>query len=140
MTEMLVTPDQVVEVVPADTQVLAILDPGSTLVVINPDVSTPVVIAPGAIPELVALEVPADPVTVAIITEGPQGAPGSGGSDPEAGTIVRDGDGNIEQVVLESKTVDIFRTDGLISSITDGEHTWTFTRGMDGSISSWEVS
>jgi hypothetical protein len=139
MTEMLVTPDQVVEIVPEDTQVIAVLDPGSVLVVLNPDQAAVVLVTQETPP--VIIEVPSPTQQIAIITEGPQGPPGSGtGSIPESGGIIRDIDGNITEVVLESKTVVISRINGQISSITDGTYTWTFTRALDGSIASWEVT
>lgn len=74
------------------------------------------------------------------ITPGPQGEPGDSSADPESGTVIRDDEGLVTQIVLESKTITITRVDGQISSVSDGTNTWTFTRGPDGSITSWEVS
>lgn len=86
--------------------------------------------------------VTADPSLATILTiteQGPQGPMGTM-PPPESGTIVRDGDGNISQVVMDTKTVVLTRVDGVLQSVTDGTNTWTFTRDGNGTLVSWTVT
>jgi len=58
-----------------------------------------------------------------------------------SGTITRDGDGNVSQVSLTGgRTLNITRTDGYISSITDGARIWNYTRNVNNQVTSWTVS
>lgn len=50
-------------------------------------------------------------------------------------------DGEITQIVKsDGRTIVISRTLGLVSSITDGSRTWTYTRDGDGNVVSWTVT
>jgi hypothetical protein len=107
------------------------IDPGIIEIIENPD--------PDVI-EIVDGGVNVLELTDAGITPGPQGEPGPGAADPESGTVIRNDDGNAVQIIMDTKTITITRTDGQISSITDETTTWTFARNPDGSIASWEVT
>ena len=57
-----------------------------------------------------------------------------------SGTIERDGDGVITAIQKTGgRTISITRSGGQISTVTDGEYTWTFGRDVDGNIIAWNV-
>jgi hypothetical protein len=62
-------------------------------------------------------------------------------SYPESGSLVRNNNNQVMQVILESKTVDITRDEsGKIQQVSDGTYNYIFTRNNSGIISSWSVS
>jgi len=59
----------------------------------------------------------------------------------EDGSIVRDGDGLLEQVVLESKTITVARDgNNYIQSIDNGTQVVSYTRDSNNKIINWEVT
>ena len=65
---------------------------------------------------------------------------GSGDDTLVSGVIERDVDGNIDTVTKETgEVITIYRTDGVISSVTKGSTLIEFSRDIDGRISSWSV-
>jgi hypothetical protein len=77
--------------------------------------------------------------------QGPQGLQGpQGPSGPPAlsGTVTRNGTtGLISSVALTGgPTYTLTRTNGLISSLSDGTHTWTLSRDGNGQITGWSVA
>ena len=67
---------------------------------------------------------------------------GSGDSSyPESGSLIRNNNNQVMQVILESKTVNITRDEsGKIQQVSDGTYNYIFTRNNSGIISSWSVS
>ncbi len=58
-----------------------------------------------------------------------------------SGTIIRDINGNIEEVQYSGgRTLSITRTGGYISSVTDGTRTWTYNRDINNQITDWSVT
>ncbi len=58
-----------------------------------------------------------------------------------SGTITRDGDGNVSQVSFTGgRTLTYTRTNGYVTSATDGSRTWTYQRDGSNRITSWEVT
>lgn len=58
-----------------------------------------------------------------------------------SGTVTRDINGNILSVALTGgRTINITRTAELISSVTDGARTWTYTRNLEDLITGWVVT
>ena len=74
--------------------------------------------------------------------QGPQGPQGPSGPVALPGTVARDGTtGLISSVTLTgSATYRFARTQGLISSLSDGAHTWTIFRDGNGQITGWSVA
>ena len=68
--------------------------------------------------------------------------PGGGYTEPSNGIINRTGDliTSVELTNGQNKTYTFYRDgNGLLSSVADGSHTWTFARDSDGCIISWQV-
>lgn len=62
-------------------------------------------------------------------------------SSSYSGSVTRDVDGYIASVARAGGlTYTVTRTDGLISSFTDGAKTWTITRNANGYITEWSVA
>jgi YD repeat-containing protein len=58
-----------------------------------------------------------------------------------SGTIARNLDGSVASVTLiGGRTIVIHRTEGVVSSITDGTRTWTLSRDGDGRVTGWAVT
>jgi YD repeat-containing protein len=73
---------------------------------------------------------------------GPQGPQGPSGPIALSGAVTRDETtGLISSVALTGgPTYSFARTDGLISSFSNGTHTWTLSRDNNGRLSGWNVS
>ena len=74
--------------------------------------------------------------------QGPQGPQGPSGPVTLPGTVTRDGTtGLISSVALTGgATYRFTRTQGLISNLSDGTHTWTIVRNGNGQIAGWSVA
>lgn len=62
-------------------------------------------------------------------------------SFPESGSLVRNSSGQVMQVNLETKTINITRDDsGKIQQVSDGTYLYNFIRDNEDMITSWVVS
>lgn len=139
MSNSFVAEDQTVEIVQGTIQELQVVSAPSAVQAVT---SMPQAVqdVTGSIGQTIELITPAaEIVQVALIKEGPPGP--SGETEPESGEIIRNPDGTIASVSLESKTVTLLRDEnGILSGVDDGNHTWTISRLPDGTIESWEVT
>ena len=63
-----------------------------------------------------------------------------GSSTPEAGIIARDGNGDIDTIVVGSKTTTILRSGSTITGVNKGTYTKNFIRDGSGNITGWTIS
>jgi hypothetical protein len=138
MSEILVTEDQVLNVVPEGDQVIAV-EIADTQVVEIATGDEQFVIVDGTDSQVIHIASPiVEIVQVNAIETGPQGPPGSE-APPESGSITRDETGQITQIRKQTKIISLTRVDGRLGSVTDGEFTISFHRGPDGAITGWDV-
>ena len=63
------------------------------------------------------------------------------GSNRPDGTITRTGDYISSIALSDGRTLTVTRdANDRISSITDGTTTWTYTRNVDGEVTSWAIT
>ena len=138
MSEILVTEDQVLNVVAEGDQIITV-EIADTQVVEIATGDELTVIVDAADSQVVQIATPsAEIVQVNAIETGPQGPPGSQ-TPPEPGIISRDEAGQITQIRKQTKIISLTRVDGRLDSVTDGEYTISFHRGPDGVITGWDV-
>ena len=138
MSEILVTEDQVLNVVAEGDQVITV-EIADTQVIEIATGDEQIVIVDGTDSQVVQIASPSvEIVQVNAIETGPQGPPGSE-APPEPGIITRDEAGQITQIHKQTKIISLTRVDGRLNSVTDGEYTISFHRGPDGAITGWDV-
>ena len=138
MSEILVTEDQVLNVVAEGDQVITVEIADAQVIEIATG-DEQIVIVGAAESQVVQIASPSvEIVQVNAIETGPQGPPGSE-AFPEPGIITRDETGRITQIRKQTKIISLTRVDGHLNSVTDGEYTISFHRGPDGAITGWDV-
>jgi hypothetical protein len=138
MSEILVTEDQVLNVVAEGDQVITV-EIADTQEIEIATGDEQIVVVDGTDTRIVNVVSPAtEIVQVNAIETGPQGPPGSE-AFPEPGIITRDEAGQITQIRKQTKIISLTRVDGRLNSVTDGEYTISFHRGPDGAITGWDV-
>jgi hypothetical protein len=138
MSEILVTEDQVLNVVAEGDQVITV-EIADTQVIEIATGDEPIVVVDAADSHIVQIASPSvEIVQVNAIETGPQGPPGSE-APPESGSISRDEAGRITQIQKQTKIISLTRVDGRLDSVADGEYTISFHRGPDGAITGWDV-